>query len=117
MLKVVLPTFSILLGFWVAFVRPRDLAAWLLIGVLLGLSNLFASGIESWGRWVRDLAEFYRTGCNEAWPLCMLFFGLYFPQAFPAQQSTRLGTVGEVYARPRANRRCVYLHCHPDGRN
>jgi sigma-B regulation protein RsbU (phosphoserine phosphatase) len=87
MLKVVLPTFSILLGFWVAFVRPRDLAAWLLIGVLLGLSNLFASGIESWGRWVRDLAEFYRTGCNEAWPLCMLFFGLYFPQAFPRNRA------------------------------
>ncbi|MGA8229943.1 MAG: SpoIIE family protein phosphatase [Candidatus Acidiferrales bacterium] len=83
MLKVVLPALSILLGFWVAFVRPRDISAWLLIGVLLGLCNLFASGTESWGRWVRDLAEFYRTGCNVTWPLWMLFFGLYFPQPFP----------------------------------
>src|SRR6266481_4380060 len=83
MLKVVLPVFSILLGFWVAFVRPRDISAWLLIGVLLGLCNLFAAGTESWGRWVRDLAEFYRDGCNGAWPLCMLLFGLYFPQPFP----------------------------------
>jgi hypothetical protein len=43
MLKVVLPAFSILLGFWVAFVRPRDVSAWLLIGVLLGLCSFHAS--------------------------------------------------------------------------
>jgi len=83
MLKVVLPAFSILLGFWVAFVRPRDISAWLLIGVLLGLCSFYTSGTESWGRWVRDLAEFYRMACNGAWPFCMLFFGLYFPQPFP----------------------------------
>ncbi len=87
MLKVVLPVFSILLGFWVASVRPRDVSAWLLIGVLLGLSNLFAAEAESWGPWVRDFAEFYRTGCNQAWPLCMLFFGLYFPQPFPQNRA------------------------------
>jgi phosphoserine phosphatase RsbU/P len=79
MLKVILPAFAILLGFWVAFARPRDISAWLLLGVLLGLSNLFESGAESWGPGIRDLAEFYRTVCNQAWPLCMLFFGLYFP--------------------------------------
>lgn len=82
-LKVVLPAFSILLGFWVALVRPRDISAWLLIGVLLGLCSFYTSGTESWGRGVRDLAEFYRMGCNGAWPFCMLFFGLYFPQPFP----------------------------------
>src|SRR5882757_8765740 len=82
-LKVVLPALSILLGFWVAFVRPRDVSAWLLIGVLLGLCSFYGSGTESWGRWVRDLAELYRTACNGAWPFCMLFFGLYFPQPFP----------------------------------
>jgi sigma-B regulation protein RsbU (phosphoserine phosphatase) len=87
MLKVVLPAFSILLGFWVAFVRPRDISAWLLIGVLLGLCSFYASGTESWGRWVRDLAEFYRTACNGAWPLCMLYFGLYFPQPFPRNRA------------------------------
>jgi phosphoserine phosphatase RsbU/P len=83
MLKVVLPVFSILLGFWVAFVRPRDVSAWLLAGVMLGVSNLFAAGTESWGRGVRDLAEFYWEACNNSWPLWMLLFGLYFPQPFP----------------------------------
>ena len=87
MLKLVLPVSSILLGFWVAFVRPRDVSAWLLLGVMLGVSNLFAAGTESWGPWVRDMAEAYRTGCNNAWPLCMLFFGLYFPQPFPPNRA------------------------------
>lgn len=86
MLKVVLPTFSILLGFWVAFVRPRDIAAWLLLGVLLGLSNLFAAGTESWGPGIRDVAESYRTGLNALWPVFMLFFGLYFPQTIPPER-------------------------------
>ena len=34
MIKAVLPAFSIPLAFGVAFVRPRDISAWLLIGVL-----------------------------------------------------------------------------------
>jgi hypothetical protein len=36
----VLPAFSILLGFWVVFVRPQDFLAWILLFVLLGLSLL-----------------------------------------------------------------------------
>jgi sigma-B regulation protein RsbU (phosphoserine phosphatase) len=87
MLKVILPVFSILLGFWAAVVRPRDISAWLLVGVLLGLCSFYTSGTESWGRGVRDLAEFYRMLCNGAWPLCMLFFGLYFPQPFPPKRA------------------------------
>jgi phosphoserine phosphatase RsbU/P len=82
-LKIFLPYFSILLGFWVAFVRPRDRSAWLLLGVLLGISNIFGANAESWGRGVRDAAEIYRTACNSAWPLCMLYFGLFFPEPFP----------------------------------
>ena len=83
MLKVILPVVSILLGFWTAFVRPRDIAAWLLLGVLLGLSSLFTAGAESWGPRVRDLATFYYAAMSKLWPVCMLLFGLYFPEAFP----------------------------------
>jgi len=83
MLKVVMPAFNIALGFWVAFVRPRDIAAWLLLGVLLGLSNLFSAGTESWGWGVRDLGTFYFATANELWAICMLYFGLYFPEPFP----------------------------------
>src|SRR6516225_7865866 len=84
MLKVVMPVFSIALAFWVAFVRPRDVAAWLLLGVLLGLSNLFSARTESWGWGIRDLGTLYYTAGNQLWPICMLYFGLYFPEPFPA---------------------------------
>ena len=83
MLKVILPVVSILLGFWTAFVRPRDIAAWLLLGVLLGLSSLFTAGAESWGPRVRDLATLYYAAMSKLWPVCMLLFGLYFPEPFP----------------------------------
>ncbi len=81
-LKLVLPTFCILLGFWVAAVRPRDPAAWLLIPVLFGLVTVYGAGIESWGPFLRDFGQILRTGMNSLWPLSMLFFGLYFPESF-----------------------------------
>ena len=81
-LKMVLPFFSILLGFWVALVRPRDRLAWLLLGVLLGVSNLFSARVESWGPVVRDAAEAYRMASNASWPLFMMYFGLFFPEPF-----------------------------------
>ena len=87
MLKVVMPVFSIALAFWVAFVRPRDIAAWLLLGVLLGLSNLFSAGTESWGRGIRDLGTLCYMAANQLWPICMLYFGLYFPEPFPARRA------------------------------
>jgi len=83
MLKVVMPAFNTVLGFWVALVRPRDIAAWLLLGVLLGLSSLFTAGTESWGRGIRDLGTFYYATASQLWAVSMLYFGLYFPEPFP----------------------------------
>lgn len=89
LLKIGLPFFSILLGFWVALVRPRDRLAWILLGVLLGVSNLFSANVESWGPVVRDVAEAYRMACNAAWPLFMMYFGLYFPEPFTGGRTGR----------------------------
>jgi sigma-B regulation protein RsbU (phosphoserine phosphatase) len=79
-LKIVMPLFCILLGFWVAAVRPRDPSAWLLVPVLLFLSTYYNAGMESWGPGIRDLATIYRVAINSAWPLFMFLFGLYFPE-------------------------------------
>ena len=100
MLKIVLPVFSILLGFWVAFVRPRDLSAWLLLGVLLGLCNIYSAGTESWGPGIRDIAEFYRFGCNSMWPVFMLYFGLYFPEPFPPSRGYRWIRIIKIVVAP-----------------
>src|SRR5271154_2300849 len=88
-LKIVLPIFCILLGFWVAAVRPRDPSAWLLLPVLLFLSTLYNAGIESWGPGIRDLATVYRFSISAAWPLFMFLFGVYFPERFPQREEPR----------------------------
>lgn len=81
-IKIFLPVFCLLLGFWVASVRPRDISAWLLIPVLFGICTVYSVGIETWGPGVRDVAQVFRIFTNFFWPLSMLFFGLYFPESF-----------------------------------
>jgi phosphoserine phosphatase RsbU/P len=88
-LKIVLPVFCILLGFWVAAVRPRDPSALLLVPVLLFLSTYYNAGMESWGPGIRDLATVYRVAINSGWPLFMFLFGLYFPERSSEREDPR----------------------------
>jgi phosphoserine phosphatase RsbU/P len=80
--KLVIPTFCILLGFWVTAVRPRDPSAWCLFLIMLFFSVFYSAGVESWGPVVRDVAEGYRLTVATTWPIFMLLFGLYFPEPF-----------------------------------
>jgi len=81
--KLVIPTFCMLLGFWVTAVRPRDPSAWCLCLIMLFFSVFYSAGVESWGPVVRDVAEAYRLAVANTWPIFMLLFGLYFPEPFP----------------------------------
>ncbi len=72
----VLPTFCILLGFWVLLVRPRDVLAWILLFVLLGLSSL---SLEVYWNVATLLGAFQRIFFS-CWALAMLLFGIYFPE-------------------------------------
>ncbi|MGB6683423.1 MAG: SpoIIE family protein phosphatase [Candidatus Acidiferrum sp.] len=81
-MKLVVPTFCILLGFWVTAVRPRDPSAWCLCLIMLFFSTFYSAGTESWGPIVRDVAEGYRTAVGNAWPIFMLLFGVFFPEPF-----------------------------------
>ena len=84
-MKLVVPTLCILLGFWVAAVRPRDPSAWCLLLIMLFFSTFYGAGAESWGRGVRDAAEAYRSIIGNLWPMAMLLFGVYFPEPFPGK--------------------------------
>jgi phosphoserine phosphatase RsbU/P len=84
-LKLVMPTFCILLGFWVAAVRPRDPSAWLLCFIMLFFNVFYSAGSESWGPVIRDVATAYRVAIGNSWPVFMLLFGLYFPEPFPGK--------------------------------
>ena len=85
LLLIVTPWFCLLLGSWVVLVRPRDRLAWLLLGMLLGFTQLFGSGglVESWPVGYAELATAYHMGLAEAWPIFMFLFGYYFPEPFP----------------------------------
>jgi sigma-B regulation protein RsbU (phosphoserine phosphatase) len=78
-----MPWLCIVLGFWVAAQRPRDTRAWLLLGVLLGISQINRPEILDPLGWPLPLglaAFLYRNLAALAWPACMLLFGFYFPQ-------------------------------------
>jgi len=80
--KLVVPTICLLLGFWVIAVRPRDPSAWCLCLIMMFFSVFYSAGVESWGPVVRDVAEGYRLTVANTWPIFMLLFGLYFPEPF-----------------------------------
>ena len=70
-----LPTLSIVLAFWVAFLRPHDPLAWILIVVLLGMCSVAFENYAD-GTYVGA----YRGIFFSSWALGMLLFGLYFPE-------------------------------------
>ncbi|MBI5083886.1 MAG: SpoIIE family protein phosphatase [Acidobacteria bacterium] len=70
------------LGFFVVLVRPRDLAAWLVLGLMISFGHL-ATGVGNipleWDQPWRSSGVFYAFIANTTWALWMLLFGLYFP--------------------------------------
>jgi len=80
---IFMPWLSILLGFWVTAMRPRDPRAWLVLGILLGLSQIMrppAIDLRGWPSDFAPVAIGLRDLGSAAWPICMMLFGIYFPQ-------------------------------------
>jgi hypothetical protein len=61
LMLVLLPVVCRLLGFAVAVIRPRDPMAWLLLLMLLSLSQNFFSyvGVLGWPQWLRIPSHIY----------------------------------------------------------
>jgi phosphoserine phosphatase RsbU/P len=79
---LVMPVFCLLLGFWVTAVRLRDFRAWLMLGMLLGMSQLTRSNpIDplGWTPLIGIPAALLRTLGSVLWAVAMMFFGIYFP--------------------------------------
>jgi len=78
---VVLPWFCLALGFWVAAVRIRDARAWMVLGILAGMSQIGRPGILDplgWG-WPGVAAKLFHEETVFVWCGCMMLFGVYFP--------------------------------------
>ncbi len=83
-LQFLLPVSSLLLGFWVAFVRPRDPMAWLLLAVMMSFPNIFETfEIPGWGPGWREVGMFYHAALDGLFPIAIFLFGRYFPEPFP----------------------------------
>lgn len=72
-----LPATSFLLGFYVAFQRPRDAMAWVLLLLLLGIGSIALEGWDS-----GTLPKFFQQTWMSPLGVWMLLFGIYFPEKF-----------------------------------
>ena len=78
-----LPTICVLLGFWVAFQRPRDPMAWLLLALMLTFPHIFESyKAEAWPAGWREAAMLYHVTLGSMLPPVMFLFGRFFPEPF-----------------------------------
>ena len=77
-----LPWLSLALGFWVAASRPYDSRAWMVLGILLGMSQFvrpFVFRAAAWPAAVAVIAIVYSAMALRVWAVCMMLFGIYFP--------------------------------------
>lgn len=79
---LLLPWLSLALGFWVAVLRPKDVFAWMVLGLLLGMSQFVRPAIYDPAAWpgvVAVVTTAWRELTVRAWAICMMLFGLFFP--------------------------------------
>jgi phosphoserine phosphatase RsbU/P len=77
-INLILPVSCVFVAFWVAFIRPEDHLAWLLLGMMITFSQV---GDFVWHWPWRTAAFLWGTAFGD-WlvlPIWLLLFGLYFP--------------------------------------
>lgn len=89
-LGVLTPWFCLILGFGVAFQRPRDPLAWLLLLLLMSFGGVAQAGrvliiVSNWELPTRPLAVLYYLTITNSWGFWMLLFGQYFPDRSAAR--------------------------------
>jgi len=75
----VLPFFCLLIGLWVVFARPRNLNAWLILGILGYFDALIINPTLIVGSYLLPLALTWNIVAQAVMPICLMFFGVYFP--------------------------------------
>jgi phosphoserine phosphatase RsbU/P len=84
-IELLLPAVSLLLGFWVAFRRPRDPMAWLLLGLMISFPHILQTFVvEGWPPGWREAGFLYEATLSAAFPIIIFLFGRFFPESFAA---------------------------------
>ena len=81
-LLILMPWLCLAIGFWVAEARVRDPRAWMLLGILLGIGEMTRAPVLDSRGWasIGPAVRFYHDMAIPAWSICMMLFGIYFPQ-------------------------------------
>ncbi len=79
------PWFCVVLGFWVAAIRVRDVRSWILLALMLSFAAFLTPGAESWERWLRPAAMAYHRIASVTLPIWLLLLGIHFPEPFPPE--------------------------------
>jgi sigma-B regulation protein RsbU (phosphoserine phosphatase) len=74
-----LPFFCLLIGLWVVFARPRNLNAWLILGILCYFNAIIINPTLIIGPYLLPIALIWNIVAQAAMPICLMFFGVYFP--------------------------------------
>jgi sigma-B regulation protein RsbU (phosphoserine phosphatase) len=68
----------LLVGIYVVFARPHSLNAWLILGILAYFDPLFIDAAQLNSQ-LRLVAQIWSNLAQTAMPLCLMIFGIYFP--------------------------------------
>jgi sigma-B regulation protein RsbU (phosphoserine phosphatase) len=81
-LNIIFPLGGFLLGFWVVLSKPTDRNAWFFLGILAYFSSIFLN-TGYWGPGLYVLAGMWGFLIQGLGPLCIMLFGIYFPERAP----------------------------------
>lgn len=76
-LDFVIPVVGLALGFGVVLIRPKDWHAWLVLFLMTGFSETVRT--FNWAGPHPDLTFLWNSLWKTAWPVSMMYFGIYFP--------------------------------------
>jgi sigma-B regulation protein RsbU (phosphoserine phosphatase) len=81
---ILLPVFCLALGFWVAAARPYDPVAWVLLGLMIGFSQMATGFAWNWPFFPAALVWNAAVGqSGGAWLVWLVVFALRFPERAP----------------------------------
>ncbi len=78
----VIPIFCTFTGLWVVFARPRNINAWLILGILCYFEPVFINNFQI-AIHTLPLTLLWNAIVQTAMPLCLMLLGVYFPQRSP----------------------------------
>ncbi len=91
LLHVLTPLLCVALGFLVAFQRPFDPLAWLVLALMLSFAETASAGdiAYGWEPGIRPLAVVFSEAWANSWPVWMCLFGIYFPEQITFRKRLR----------------------------